>query len=97
MNDLTNFNEIFWKDVIHENIKSQGSILSLENTFLEKAQGGESNCFFRDNLVGRFIKDGSNALCAPIAKICNLSIKLTFFPDKYKVAKTRLSIYTWKI
>ena len=35
-----------------------------------------------DNLARRFLKDGSNILCTHIAKICNLSIKLTSFPDK---------------
>ena len=42
-----------------------------------------------DNLAGRFLKEGSNMLCVPIAKICNLSIKLASFPDKYKVTKTK--------
>ena len=42
-----------------------------------------------DNLAGRFLKDCSNTLCTPIAKIWNLSIKLASFPDKYKVAKIR--------
>ena len=41
------------------------------------------------NLVGRFLKDGSDILCTPIAKICNLSIKLASFPDKCKVAKIK--------
>ena len=45
-----------------------------------------------DNLAGRFLKDGSNTLCAPIAKICNLSIKFASFPDKCKVAKIK-SLY----
>ena len=42
-----------------------------------------------DNLAGRFLKDGSNILCTPIVKICNLSIKLASFPDKCKVAKIK--------
>ena len=42
-----------------------------------------------DNLAGRFLKDGSNILCTPTAKICNLSIKLASFPDKCKVAKIK--------
>ena len=45
-----------------------------------------------DNLAGRFLKDGSNILCTPIAKICNLSIKLASFPDKCKVPKVK-SLY----
>ena len=42
-----------------------------------------------DNLAGSFLKDGLNTLCLPIAKICNLSIKLISFPDKCKVAKIK--------
>ena len=42
-----------------------------------------------DNLAERFLKDGSNILCTPIAKICNLFIKLAYFPDKRKVAKIK--------
>ena len=41
------------------------------------------------NLAGSFLKDGSNILCTPIAKICNLSIKLASFQDKWKVAKIK--------
>ena len=44
---LEKFYEIFRKDVTYDNIKShknQGFTLSLEDTFLKKAQGGgESN------------------------------------------------------
>ena len=46
-----------------------------------------------DNLVGRFLKDGSDILCTPIAKICNLSIKLASFPGKCKVAKIKPLYY----
>ena len=42
-----------------------------------------------DDRAGRFFNDGSNVLCTPIAKICNLSIKLVCFPDKCKVAKIK--------
>ena len=42
-----------------------------------------------DNLAVRFLKDGSNILCTPIAKICNISIKLASFPDKCKIAKIK--------
>ena len=42
-----------------------------------------------DDRAGRFFNDGSNVLCTPIAKICNLSIKLACFPDKCKVAKIK--------
>ena len=36
--------------------------------------------------------DGSNILCTPIAKTCNLSVKLASFLDKYTVAKVK-SLY----
>ena len=42
-----------------------------------------------DDLAGRFVKDASNILCMPIAKICNLSIKLASFPNKCKGAKIK--------
>ena len=42
-----------------------------------------------NNLVKRFLKDGSNTLCTPIAKICNLSIKLASFSDKCKILKIK--------
>ena len=45
-----------------------------------------------DNLAGKFLKNGSNILCTPIAKISNLSIKLASFPDKCKVAKIKVLI-----
>ena len=42
-----------------------------------------------DNLAGRFLKDTSKTLSTPIAKICNLLIKLASLPDKCKVAKIK--------
>ena len=42
LNDLSNFNEIFRKDVAYDNIEShkkQGFTLSLEYVVLEKPQG----------------------------------------------------------
>ena len=42
-----------------------------------------------DNLTGRFLKDGSNILCTPKAKIYNLSITLASFPEKCKIAKIK--------
>ena len=35
-----------------------------------------------DNLARKFLEDDSNTLCTPIAKICNISIKLASFPCK---------------
>ena len=40
-----------------------------------------------DNISGRFLKDGSKVLARPISQICNLSIKLSTFPQKCKIAK----------
>ena len=45
-----------------------------------------------DNLVRRFLKDGSDILCTPIAKICNLSIKLPL--SQINVKLQRLSLKT---
>ena len=42
-----------------------------------------------DNLAGRFLKDCSNTLCTPIAKICKLSNKLAIFSNKCKVTKIK--------
>ena len=36
---MKNFNEIFRNDVTYDNIKTQGPIVSLKNTFFEKPQG----------------------------------------------------------
>ena len=46
-----------------------------------------------ENIMRRFLKDSSNILCTPIAKICNLSIILASFPDKYKVSFPDKSLY----
>ena len=43
-----------------------------------------------DNLLGRFLKDGSKVLTTPIAQICNLSIKLSTLPDECKIAELKL-------
>ena len=42
-----------------------------------------------DNLSGRFLKDGANILALPISQICNLSIMLSIFPSKCKIAKLK--------
>ena len=38
-NKMKNFNEIFRNDMTYDNIKTQGPIVSLKNTFFEKPQG----------------------------------------------------------
>ena len=42
-----------------------------------------------DNLLGRFLKDGSKVLVTPITQICNLSIKLSTVPDDCKITKLK--------
>ena len=42
-----------------------------------------------DDLNGKFLKDGANALSFPIAQLCNLSINLSIFPNCCKIAKLK--------
>ena len=42
-----------------------------------------------ENLLGRFLKEGSKVLATPIAKVCHLSIKLSAVPDECKIAKLK--------
>ena len=42
-----------------------------------------------DDLLGHFLKDGSQVLLKPISELCNLSIKLGSFPDSCKIAKLK--------
>ena len=42
-----------------------------------------------DGLGGKFLKDGIPILALPLAQICNLSISLSVFPDKCKIAKLK--------
>ena len=63
-----------------EKVSSVSILKTLKEFKTNKTIGVES-------LAGRFLKDGSDTLCTPIAKICNLSIKLSSFPDKFKIAK----------
>ena len=39
-----------------------------------------------DKIGGRFLKDGAPVLVNPIKQLCNLSIKLSKFPEKCKIA-----------
>ena len=41
----------------------------------------------RNEISPRFLKDGAEVLAKPICDIINLSIKLSTFPDKCKIAK----------
>jgi hypothetical protein len=40
-----------------------------------------------DNLSGIFLRDGSEILCASVAKLVNLSIALSYFPNQCRMAK----------
>ena len=42
-----------------------------------------------DDVSGRFLKDGADVLAIPITQICNLSIKLSHFPEDCKPAKLK--------
>ena len=39
-----------------------------------------------DKIGSGFLKDGATALASPIKNLCNLSIKLSKFPDECKIA-----------
>ena len=54
----------------------------LEETNPSKAAG-------IDGLAGKFLKDGAPYLSSPITQLCNLSISLSIFPDKCKIAKLK--------
>ena len=42
-----------------------------------------------DGLTGKLIKDGAPYLSSPITQLCNLSISLSTFPEKCKIAKLK--------
>ena len=42
-----------------------------------------------DNISGKFIKEGALILARPITQLCNLSIKLSSFPTRCKIAKLK--------
>ncbi len=42
-----------------------------------------------DNLAGKFLREGATVLVTPVTEICNLSIRLSTFPDKCKIAKLK--------
>ena len=42
-----------------------------------------------DNIGGKFIKDGAAILALPLTQICNLSIRISAFPDTCKLAKVK--------
>ena len=42
-----------------------------------------------DGLTGKFLKDEAPYLSSPITQLCNLSISLSIFPEKCKIAKLK--------
>ena len=63
-------------------IEKEQVLKILSNTKIDKAAG-------IDCLTGRFLKDGATVLSDPITQICNLSIKTSVVPDKFKIAKLK--------
>ena len=54
----------------------------LQKTETKKAPG-------IDKLTGKFLKDGAEIIAVHIAKLCNLSIKTSSFPNSCKIAKLK--------
>ena len=42
-----------------------------------------------DEILRRFLRDGSRVLSKPVSDLCNLSIRLGSFPDSCKIAKLK--------
>ena len=42
-----------------------------------------------DDLMGRFLKNGSRVLSKPISELCNLSVKLGSFSDSCEISKLK--------
>ena len=49
----------------------------------------ETNPSKAAGIVGKFLKDGAPYLSSPITQLCNLSISLSTFPEKCKIAKLK--------
>ena len=47
------------------------------------------NLFGINNISGRFIKDAAPTLVKPVTQLCNLSIRLSSFPTRCKIAKLK--------
>jgi len=65
-----------------KSVSEEEVVKILKNLDITKAAG-------IDNIKSIFLKDGASILGKPIAKLCNLSIKLSIFPDKCKIAKLK--------
>ena len=77
------YRHIFQTDAFHLTYTSEIDIEKiLRGTKVCKAAG-------IDDLLGRFLKDGSQVLSKPICELCNFSIKLGSFLDSCKTAKLK--------
>ena len=65
-----------------QTIESSSVLKLLKNIEVNKAAG-------MDNISRRFLKDGADILAIPVTQICNLSIKLSHFPNNCKLAKLK--------
>ena len=82
--------EVYYKNVLHlqesrftfQTIESRFVLKLLKNVEVNKAVD-------MDIVPGRFLKDGADILAIPVTQICNLSIKLSHFPNNCKLAKLK--------
>ena len=87
----------FGKNKVKEYYKSlnlDGKIFEFHQTTCDKVtklleEINPSKAVGIDNLSGRFLKDGANTLETPMTAFCNLSTKLSKFPDKCKISKLK--------
>ena len=70
------------KDFSFSTVTEDTILKLLQNTNPSKAAG-------LDNLAGKFLREGATVLVTPITEICNLSIRLSAFPEKCKIAKLK--------
>ena len=78
----------------YENYKLEGKFFSFtpvtEETILKMLlTTNPSKAAGLDNLAGKYLREGASVLVTPVTKICNLSIRLSTFPDKCKIAKLK--------
>ena len=82
--------QVYYKNVldlqenrfIFQKIKSSPVLKLLKNVKVNEAAD-------MGNISGRFLKDGADITAIPVTQICNLSIKLSHFPNNCKLAKLK--------
>ena len=87
----------FSKDVIHlfyknQNIKENSfhfSEVTEDSIFKQLISINSNKAAGMDNISGKFLKEGAKFLALPLSQICNLSIKLSVFPNECKLAKLK--------